>query len=80
MRKITFIYFFSCTNNARFQIHPDRRIVVTALQDIPKGMVIHKPCGHIGGGGKGGRGLPKCPMSIVLKADSYYKSSRNILT
>ena len=34
-------------NNARFQIHPDRRIVVTALQDIPKGAEIttkYLPC------------------------------------
>ena len=41
------ISFFSCVNNARFQIHPDRRIVVTALRDIPKGTEIttkYMPC------------------------------------
>ena len=35
-----FLYFFSCQNNSRFQIHHDRRIVLRALKNISRGEEI----------------------------------------
>ena len=40
IKSIYFSIIFSCISNARFQVHHDKRIKVTALRDIPKGTEI----------------------------------------
>ena len=37
---LPYYFHFSCQNNSRFQIYHDRRIVLRALKDIPRGEEI----------------------------------------